>query len=143
MIFVLILGCSSAEQSVVEIQQRTVSVDRGDTADLFIGITNPYDQPQKYTVRFYCTSINCSSALHLQSFPVFELQGETAGAFPVRIIATQEAPLRPHTVVLEITDQDAVLISKKEVQVYVTDTAEAQKQKLYQLFDGVFPSNKA
>ena len=110
-----------------------ISLDPLQSQDLYLGVNNIYETDEKFEITMECTVADCNKYVLAQTFPSIGISAKKMGAFPIRIIAQEEAIPGMYPFQLTVTHKN-IVHGTETLTVVVTAEVEKQKQELKEKF---------
>ncbi|MCK4670431.1 MAG: hypothetical protein KAT43_04465 [Nanoarchaeota archaeon] len=135
LISIFLISCAG-DITTQKLQGRTIllgtpriKLDPLQSQDIYLGVNNIYETDEKFEITMECTIADCNKYVLAQTFPSIGISANKMGAFPIRIMALEEAIPGMYPFQLTVKHKDAVH-GTATLTVQVTAEVEKQKQEL-------------
>lgn len=132
---VLFVSCAG-DITKHKLQGRTIllstprlELDPLQSQDIYLGINNVYDRDEKFRIDIECTVVDCNEYILAQTFPHIGISAGEMGAFPIRVIAQEDALPGLYPFQLTVMHDDS-LYGKAKLTVKITEELEERKEEL-------------
>ncbi|MBW3013991.1 hypothetical protein KY335_02010 [Candidatus Woesearchaeota archaeon] len=136
---IFLIGCAgditkqNLEGRTILLTTPKIDLDPLQSQDIYLGVNNIYETDEQFEIVIECTVIDCNNYILAQTFPSIGIAGKKMGAFPIRVMALQDAipGLYPFQLTVK---HDNTVHGTATLTVRITEELQQKKQEIEEKF---------